>query len=136
MPRIQLLLYRDPGAAEVFFVLRRRDGGYERLAAKVDTGAAVSLLPANLLKDLDYRLSQRGKIEVLQAGIARQVFKATEAFVWLFLEDIVGTRSQEVEVRVWFVETKERLVGFDGILDRATLFIDTRVSQIGWIELD
>jgi predicted aspartyl protease len=133
---MQLRLYRDPGAAEIFINLRRQDEGYERQVVTVDTGAEVSLLPQDVLNRIAYRPSERGSLIVGQAGIANQIFEVTEVYVWLFLEDEKGERSREFEVRMWFGATEENIIGYDGILDRATLFIDTRVSQTGWIELD
>lgn len=135
MPRIQLQLYINPGAAEVFVNIKRKDGIYQRFTATVDTGAEVSLLPFIMLNDVEYRRTARGNITVDQAGIAKQSFEATEAFVTIFLEDQTGVQTGEFEVRVWFADTDEVLVGFDGILDRAVLHIDMP-KRDGWIEME
>lgn len=135
MPRIQLQIYIEPGQAEVVFRVLRTDGSYEPLTGIIDTGAEISLLPNDLLDKVAYRPIGVGKIIIDQAGIARQAFEATEAYVTGFLEDRVGTQSGEIEVRVWFAETDITLIGFDGILDRAVLHIDMQ-KRDGWIELD
>jgi hypothetical protein len=135
MSRIQLQLYVNPGAAEVFVNIRQKDGIYRRFTATVDTGAEVSLLPLVVLDDVEHRLTTRGKIIVDQAGIANQSVEADEALVTIFLEDQTGARTDEFEVRVWFADTDEVLVGFDGILDRAVLHIDMQ-KRDGWIEMD
>ena len=134
MPRIQLRVYRDPGQVEVFLNIKRQDGGYEKRAAVVDTGAQVSLLPSLLMNILAYRLSDRGSFTIEQAGIATQAFEAIEAYITVFLEDIVGQRTADIEVRVWFAGTREVLLGFDGILDQALLHVDM-VNLTGYLEL-
>lgn len=136
MPRVQLQAYLDPGRAEVFLNIKTKDNGYERLVAVVDTGAQISLLPTRLLNILDYRIVGRGTIIAQQAGIARQQFTANIALVKLSLEDQYGVRSVELTVPILFAEdTDEVLIGFDGILDRAKLYIDILDSRTGWIEL-
>jgi hypothetical protein len=124
MPRIHLRVYREPGQAEVFLNLRRKDGGYDKRAAIVDTGAEVSLLPSLLMGVLEYRSGERGSFIVEQAGIAEQAFEAVEAYVTVFLEDETGNRTDDLEVRVWFAGTRDVLIGFDRLLDRAILHLD------------
>ncbi len=124
MTRIQLRVYAHPGQAEVFVNIRRKDGGYYTEAGIVDTGAQTSLLPQTLADSLAYRLSERGSFMVEQAGIAQQTFQATEAYVYLFLEDQTGARTEEFEVRVWFARTRHVLVGFDNVLEHAVLHLD------------
>jgi hypothetical protein len=136
MPRLQLRIYVDPGSAEIFVHLKRKDRGYHTIAATIDTGAEVSLFPTNLLNAVEYRLIEHGIITVEQAGIAQQAFKATEAIVTLFLEDENGTITEDFEVQVWFADTKEVLVGFKNILDQAILHIDMRDTRSGWLEID
>ncbi len=136
MPRLQLRVYVEPGGVEIFLNIKQKDGDYQRVAATVDTGAAVTLLPARLLHTTDYRVVGRGEIIVEQAGIARQAFAATEAIVEVFLEDENGMRTRYFETRVWFAETEVALVGFAGILDRAILHIDMRDTRSGWIEIE
>lgn len=134
MARIQLRVYRDPGQAEVFLNIKRKDNRYEKRAAIVDTGAQVSLLPSLLMDVLAYRLSERGSFTVEQAGIATQAFEAIEAYITVFLEDMSGNRTDDFEVRVWFAATREVLLGFDGILDHAVLHVDM-LNLTGYIEL-
>ena len=134
MPRIQLRVYRDPGQAEVFLNIKRKDSGYEKRAAIVDTGAQVSLLPSLLMNILAYRLSERGSFTIEQAGIAPHSFGAIEAYITVFLEDMSGNRTDEFEVRVWFAGTREVLLGFDGVLDRAVLHVDM-LNLTGYLEL-
>jgi hypothetical protein len=133
--RIQLLLTVQPGSAEVIVNLRESDlDNHVRIFAYVDTGAEISLLPLQLLERLDYRPIGHGRVVIEQAGIARQSFEAVEALVWVFLEDTIGTRTSEMEVRCWFANTEKNVIGFDGLLDRATLFVDMRQTRTGWSE--
>ncbi len=135
MSRIDLLLYVDPGEVEVIVNLKRKNAGYERLAATIDTGAAISLFPRYLLGEIDHQPLLQPVI-IDQAGIAGQSFEAVEALVSLFLEDAKGNRTIELEIPCWFSDTQENLVGFAGLLDRATLFVDMRQTRTGWIEFD
>jgi hypothetical protein len=136
MTKIQLFIYVNPGAAEVFINIKRKDGSYRRLSATIDTGAEVSLLPLTVLADVEYRPTERGKVIVQQAGIAKQEFEATEAYVTLFLEDQAGAKTDDFDAPFWFAGTEQVLIGFNGILDRAILHIDMRDTGSGWIELD
>jgi len=135
MTRIGLELYTQPGGAEVYINIRRKDGGHERLAAFIDTGAEVSLLPAHFMSFIDYRLSDKSDIIIDQAGIVGQAFRAQEGFIRLFLEDSSGNMTGEFEMPTWFAQTDEILMGFEGFLDRAVLHIDMP-RRAGWIELD
>jgi hypothetical protein len=135
MPRIQLRIYRDPGQAEVFLNIKKTDNEYETRAAIVDTGAEFSLLPKALMNIVGYRLTERGKFTVEQAGIAQQTFEAVEALITVFLEDTQGIRTNNFDVRVWFAETREVLLGFDGILDQAVLHLDMR-NLSGYLDYD
>lgn len=135
MARVQLTLYRDPGAAEVFLNIRRRDGIDELLAATIDTGAAVSLLPASFLTILDHQPTQRGSITIEQAGIANQTFDAIEAITSVSLVDQYGESTPEFKARFWFAETEARLVGFADILDQAVLHLDMK-QLAGWLEIE
>jgi hypothetical protein len=135
MTRIQLQIYTDPGGAEVYVNLRLKQGGHERVAAFVDTGAETSLFPTYFMSFLDYRLAEMSEVIIDQAGISEQVFTAIRAYVRLFLEDALGNITPEFEVPVWFAESDEMLVGFEGILDRAVLHIDMP-QRIGWIDLN
>jgi hypothetical protein len=134
MPRIALRVYQEPGQVEVFINLKRKDGGYDKRAAIVDTGAQVSLLPRLLMGVLDYRLSEQGAFMVEQAGISQQVFEAVEAFVTVFLEDDTGQRTPDFEIRVWFADTRNVLVGFGGVLERLVLHVDTP-NLTGYLEV-
>lgn len=135
MPRINLFIYRDPGQVEVFVNLLRLDGTYERLMAIIDTGAAISLFPRELLNVLSYRLGERGTFIIEQAGIANQSFEAIEAYITVFFEDAAGNRTHPTEILVWFAETAVSLVGFEGVLDRAVLHIDLLTNSQAWLEL-
>jgi hypothetical protein len=132
--RINLRLYKEPGAAEIFVNLKRQDGGYELMVAVIDTGAEYSLLPTDLLQILEYEQADRGAFRIEQAGMARQVFEATEATVTVYLEDVAGSRTPEFGARFWFADTRARLVGFKDILDRAALHIDM-LKMEGWLEM-
>jgi hypothetical protein len=133
MPRIALRVYQEPGQVEVFINLKRKDGGYDKRAAIVDTGAQVSLLPRLLMGVLDYRQSEQGAFMVEQAGISQQVFEAVDAFVTVFLEDDTGQRTPDFEIRVWFADTRNVLVGFGGVLERLVLHVDTP-NLTGYLE--
>lgn len=135
MTRIQLQIYTDPGGAEVYVNLRRKQGDHERVVAFVDTGAETSLFPTYFMNFLDYRLAEISEITIDQAGISEQVFTATSAYVRLFLEDASGEVTPEFEVPVWFAQSDEMLIGFEGVLDRAVLHIDMP-QRVGWIDLD
>ena len=124
MARILLNVYRDPGQVEVFLNIKRKDGGYDKRAAIVDTGAQLSLLPSLLMSVLDYRQTEQGSFTIEQAGIAKQTFQAVEADITLFLEDETGARTNDFTARVWFADTSDILLGFEGVLDRAILHVD------------
>ncbi len=136
MPRIHLRVYVEPEQAEVLCNVLRSDGTYERLAAVVDTGAAVSLMPNDLLNKVAHRLGKRGSFIVEQAGIANQSFQAVEGYVMLMLEDEYGQRTSPFEVLVWFADTKVALIGFADVLDRAILHIDMLDQRLGWLQID
>jgi hypothetical protein len=133
--RVQLRLYIDPGQLEAYVNIKRRDGGFRTVTALIDTGAAVSFLPRNLLSEIEYRVSERGPIVIEQAGIASQRVEATEAYVTLFLEDETSARTPDFEARVWFAETNAALIGFADVLDRAILHVDMP-QRSGWLEID
>jgi hypothetical protein len=134
MTRIQLTIYSDPDEVEAFINIRRSDITYERVAAAVDTGAEMCLFDAKLLDVIEYRLHR--KISVTQAGIARQSFEGIEAYIYVFLEDAIGTRTKEFEILAMFAETEVNLLGFEDLLVRATLYIDMRQTKTGWLEFD
>lgn len=135
MTRIQLRLYRDSGQAEVFINIKRQDGGYDKRAAIIDTGAQMSLLPTLLMSVLAFRPSERGIFSIEQAGIAKQTFQAVEAYISAFLEDESGSRTEDFEIRVWFADASDVLLGFDGVLDRAVLHIDM-LGLTGYLEFE
>jgi hypothetical protein len=124
MPRLQLLVYRDPGQVEVFLNIRLVDGIFEPVAVIIDTGAQNSLLPAQWLERVDTSGGERQEIRIGQAGIARQSFTATQAVVTVFLEDLNGNRSEKFATPMWFAGTDVSLIGFGGILERTTLHLD------------
>jgi hypothetical protein len=135
MPKIALSLVIQPYQAEVFVNLKGLDGIDQRMVAVIDTGADTCLFPRHLLPLLDYQQIS-DEIIIEQAGIAQQQFSATEALVNIFLEDYQGNQSTLFEVRALFADTSIALIGFDGVLDRATLYIDYRSRNEGWIEID
>jgi hypothetical protein len=101
----------------------------------VDTGAEIALFPDELLEVVQYRLSEREKVQIGQAGIAQQDFEATEAYVTVILEDDKGSITSAFEILAWFAPTKQPLIGFQDILDRAVLHIDMP-QRNGWLEID
>jgi hypothetical protein len=134
MARIKLTLYIAPGEAETFVNIRCADGSYQRVATTIDTGAELSLFDTNLLQKTECREKQKVSIE--QAGIAHQSFDAIEAYIKLFLEDADGLKTKEFEILALFAETEANLLGFEGVLDQSTLYIDMCLSRTGWIEID
>ncbi len=133
MTRLHLRTYIAPGAAELFCNVLRQDGSYERLAATVDTGAQISMLPDDLLDLVVYR--EYTTITIEQAGIAQQAFQGAEALVTITLEDEFGNITEPFEIQTWFADTNRSLVGFLGVLDRAVLHIDMP-QRSGWLEID
>ena len=124
MTRIILRVYQNPAEAEVFINIRRKSEGFNKQTAKVDTGAAITVLPIQLMSDVEYHLVHEQPIRIHQAGIAQQDFQAYEAKVTLFLEDTFGAETKPYEVTVWFASTREILLGVEDILDRAILHLD------------
>jgi hypothetical protein len=136
MTRIQLRIYVSPREAEIIFNVRLKDGSYEKSAATVDTGAAVSLFPRYFLDKIEHRLTEkRGVFMVEQAGIANQSFEAVEASMTLFFEDGDGHQTEPFEIPVWFADSDLALIEFAGVLDRSVLHIDMLQLQ-GWLEVN
>ncbi|MDQ7025941.1 MAG: hypothetical protein Q9P44_10320 [Anaerolineae bacterium] len=135
MTRINLQIYIHPGQAEISYALQQKDGTSERFTAVIDTGAEVSVFPMRFLEGTNYRLSEKGKVKIAQAGIAGQDFEAIEAYVTIILEDASGNRTKPFEILAWFAQTRLALIGFQDILDRAVLHIDMP-KRNGWLEID
>lgn len=135
MVRLQLRLYTDPGEAQVFCNFLRHDGNEEKLSATIDTGAAISLFPRELLDEIVYRPTENPNIRIGQAGIAQQSFTAFEAYVMISLEDELGNFTPPFEIVAWFARTNKKLIGFAGILDHSILHIDM-LERLGWLEID
>jgi hypothetical protein len=135
VPRLQLQLFYQPAVARIIMNIKRYDGYDYLLEAEVDTGAQVSLLPIRLMEILEYQLITDTQITIDQAGIGKQAFSATEAYVMLSLEDLQGNQTEQFKARVWFADTDVVLLGFADILDRAILHIDMP-QRLGWIEID
>jgi hypothetical protein len=135
MSRIQLILYTVPGQLDVYCRLKLRNGNYERLTATIDTGAAVSLFPIELLDSVEHSPAETRSVTINQAGIQRQVFNAVEALVSIVLEDFEGNITQPFQIPAWFADTEEMLLGFAGVLDRSVLHVDMP-QQTGWIEIN
>jgi hypothetical protein len=134
MTRVNLKLNLQPGVIEAYLQFRAKAGHFEPKLGFIDTGAHVSLFPLALLDILEHRVIEE-KLEIEQAGIAGQYFSAVEAEVTLYFEDLQGNQSQHLKVRAWFANTSKVIIGFQDILDRATLHVDYRQSRTGWIEL-
>jgi hypothetical protein len=136
MPPLNLVLYTAPHQVDTFVNIKRSDGTYERITATIDTGADTCFFPQNLLSELDILMITSEQIIVEQAGVAGQEFRATEAVIRMFLEDYNGNRTEEFETIALFAETHISLIGFENVLDRATLHVDFHNNLEGWIELD
>src|SRR5689334_18073933 len=100
MTRLQLRIYTTPGEAQLFCNLLRKDGTQETIAATIDTGAAISLFPAELLEIVAHHTSTHQTID--QAGIANQSFTAIEAYITISLEDEFGHLTPSFEIPAWF----------------------------------
>ena len=134
MTRIQLRIYINPGEAECSLRVKRKDGDFEELTAIVDTGAQISLFPIGLLNIIQYDEASANTVVIDQAGVAGQRFEAIEAKVTVYLEDSFGARTEEMDIRAWFAEGDNALLGFDGILERAIFFLDMPNLR-GYLEL-
>ena|SRR5260221_105266 len=135
MPRFQLRIYVEPGAAEIFCKVLRKDKNYERLSAIIDTGAAISLFPQDLLEFVEFSINQPAPILIDQAGIASQSFEAFAATIQLTLEDETGLTTEPFQIRAWFANIDHVLIGFADLLDQAVLHIDMS-NREGWLEID
>jgi hypothetical protein len=133
---VTLNIYVDPGEVETLVRIRNNDGGFERFTAMIDTGAPISLFPFTLLNSVPHEITDRERFTIEQAGVAGQSFSALEATIEVVIEDGLGNESPPLKVRAWFAETSLSLIGFDGILDRATLYLDMRETRTGWMEFN
>lgn len=136
MPRVRLQVHINPGEllTTVRFIALDQSPIWQ--LSVIDTGAATSLFPLILLNQIQYRLTQKGRVQIQQAGIARQSFEAVEAMTTIQLEDGFGSQTSSIEIRAWFAETGQALIGFDGVLDRAVLHADLKNGRDAWIEID
>jgi hypothetical protein len=132
MMRLQLRIYTTPGEAQLYCNLLRKDGAQETITATIDTGAAISLFPAELLEIVVHHTSTQQTID--QAGIANQSFTAIEAYITISLEDEFGNLTPSFEIPAWFAASTTPLVGFAGLLDRSILHIDMP-NRNGWLDL-
>jgi hypothetical protein len=135
MAKVHLQLNIEPFEVESFIQFKAKEGHFLPRVGFIDTGASVSLFPLDFLHKLEHKLVE-DNVEIVQAGISGQYFKAVEAEVILYLEDLQGNTSSERKVRAWFANTDKVIIGFQDILEHATLFIDYRQTRLGWIELD
>ena len=135
MTHIHLRVSIQPGEITTFCNLIRKDNTLERITATIDTGAEVSLFPKELLDVIQHRLTKEGDLTIAQAGIAAQDFKVTEAYITISLEDTKGNITKPFEILAWFAATEVRLIGFQDVLDRATLHIDMP-ERDAWLEID
>lgn len=133
MSRINLNLYLEPGMVEVYVNFKDKSGDFDTESGIIDTGAEQSLFPLRFLENYEHTIINSNLV-IDQAGIAKQGFKAVEAIVTVYFEDTQGNISPEMQIRAWFADTEEIIIGFQDVLDRATLHIDYRQSRSGWIE--
>lgn len=133
MPQIQLRVYVDPGEVEVICKIETLEGQFARVSAQIDTGAEISLFPISMLDMVNYRLTTQGTVSITQAGIAKQTFEAVEAYVTVVFEDTQGNATKPFEVRAWFADTDQSLIGFADVLERGVLHIDMP-KQNAWLE--
>lgn len=133
MSRLNLYLSILPYEVETFVRIKGQDGEFIPKRAMIDTGADKSLLPRQLLNTIEHTIID-SQITIDQAGIAKQAFTAVEAKFTLYFEDLQGNATTAIEAQAWFAETDEILIGFQDILEHATLFIDFRQTRTGWLE--
>jgi hypothetical protein len=133
MTRLHLRLYTNPGEAQIFCNFATKEGGFERTTVTIDTGAAISLFPRELLALVDHQIIDE-EVFVEQAGVSSQEFRAVEARVTVVLEDERGQRTEPIVIRAWFTETWTHLIGFADLLEKAVLHIDMPQLE-GWLEL-
>jgi hypothetical protein len=133
MSRINLLLSIAPYEVEAYVRLKQTDGDSLLIMGYVDTGADKCLFPISFLETIEHKLLN-SNIEIQQAGIAKHNFKAVEAKITLYFEDLQGNVSHHMEARAWFAETEDILIGIQDVLEHATLFVDYRQTRTGWIE--
>jgi hypothetical protein len=133
MVRIILSLYQQPAKVEVYVRLKGKSGIFEPEVGIIDTGAEQSLFPLKFLETYEHHIINENLV-IDQAGIAKQGFRAVEAVVRVYFEDRYGNKTDEMNVRAWFADTEEIIIGFQDVLDRATLHVDYRQSRTGWIE--
>lgn len=98
MSRINLLLSIAPYEVEVYVRLKQADGDSLLIMGYVDTGADKSLFPISFLETIEHSILN-SDIEIQQAGIAKQGFKAVEAKITLYFEDLQGNTSHQMEAR-------------------------------------
>jgi len=55
-------------------------------------------------------------------------------YITVFLEDEAGNRTEDFEMRAWFADASDPLIGFDGVLDRAVLHIDM-MNLTGYLDI-
>ena len=135
MPRIGLRVYINLGQIEAICNVQRTNGEYERLTAIVDTGAVISLFPLDLLARVSHRVETIEQVIIQQAGIAEQMFEATQCIITVTLEDVEGNKTEPFEILAWFADTQTALLGFEGRLDRAVLHVD--MTQLyGYLDID
>jgi hypothetical protein len=132
--KINLILSIQPCEVEVGVSFKEIDGGFELNYGMIDTGAELSLFPKKWLNTAQHKILKEN-VSLEQAGIARQGFNAIEAEITLLLEDGQGNQSKPLIVRAWFADTTRVIIGFEGILDRAKLFLDYQENRTGWIEI-
>jgi hypothetical protein len=132
--KINLILSIQPCEVEIGVSFKGTDGGFELNYGMIDTGAELSLFPKKWLNTAQHKILKEN-VSLEQAGIARQGFNAVEAEITLLLEDGRGNQSKPLLVRAWFADTTRVIIGFEGILDRAKLFLDYQESRTGWIEI-
>lgn len=133
MSQVALKLNTKPALIETFVRFKVKEGHFLPWIAFIDTGAEVSLFPLSLLEKLEYKIIDDNFV-IEQAGIAGQDFKAVEAEITIYFEDLQANESPPMLVRAWFAQTTKYIIGFQDVLDRATLHVDYRQSRSGWIE--
>jgi hypothetical protein len=50
------------------------------------------------------------------------------------LEDESGNRTSDLEMRAWFANASDPLIGFEGMLDRAVLDVDM-LNLTGYLDM-
>jgi hypothetical protein len=134
MTRIELLI--GSISAEIYAQVEAETEYIVHILATVDTGAQISLLPLAVAERIYPSVEALPLVEIEQAGLTNHYFLAREGLIRIRFEDATGAITGAMDALCWFTDTDKPLIGFDGILDRATLYLEMRQTRTGWMEFN